>query len=97
MTALHWINEPLSTMLKGSDPCDQTGVDKILRQAHFLVLNDYVAKEFIHMFKYCSYSEKATYRVTEWVEAGVVGGTTTQNLLTQLCRLTQSALPELTL
>uniref|UniRef100_A0A8C8DAR3 Enolase 4 n=1 Tax=Oncorhynchus tshawytscha TaxID=74940 RepID=A0A8C8DAR3_ONCTS len=30
MAALHWIHESLNTILKGSDPCDQTGVDKIL-------------------------------------------------------------------
>lgn len=31
MTALQWINEPLSDMLKDLDPCDQAGVDHILR------------------------------------------------------------------
>ncbi|KAM4614959.1 enolase 4 [Polymixia lowei] len=30
MTALRWINEPLSNMLKGLNPCDQAGVDDIL-------------------------------------------------------------------
>ncbi|XP_067091781.1 enolase 4 [Osmerus mordax] len=30
IAALHWINDPLSTMLKGCNPCDQEGVDKIL-------------------------------------------------------------------
>ncbi|XP_071249230.1 enolase 4 isoform X2 [Salvelinus alpinus] len=30
MAALHWIHESLNTILKGSDPCDQTGVDKVL-------------------------------------------------------------------
>ncbi|XP_029926621.1 enolase 4 isoform X2 [Myripristis murdjan] len=30
MTALQWINEPLSEMLKDLDPCDQAGVDHIL-------------------------------------------------------------------
>ncbi|XP_036402648.1 enolase 4 [Megalops cyprinoides] len=30
-TALRWINEPLSTLLKGFEPRDQTGVDKVLR------------------------------------------------------------------
>eukprot|EP00063_Salmo_salar_P083402 XP_014058237.1 PREDICTED: enolase-like protein ENO4 isoform X1 [Salmo salar] len=30
MAALHWIHESLNTILNGSDPCDQTGVDKIL-------------------------------------------------------------------
>ncbi|XP_019902970.1 enolase 4 isoform X2 [Esox lucius] len=28
--ALHWIHESLSTILKGSDPCNQTAVDQIL-------------------------------------------------------------------
>uniref|UniRef100_A0A8C7L0F5 Enolase 4 n=1 Tax=Oncorhynchus kisutch TaxID=8019 RepID=A0A8C7L0F5_ONCKI len=40
MAALHWIHESLNTILKGSDPCDQTGVDKILRCASSLELCD---------------------------------------------------------
>ncbi|KAM6956608.1 enolase 4 [Aplochiton taeniatus] len=28
--AIHWINKPLSAMLTGFNPCNQTGVDKIL-------------------------------------------------------------------
>lgn len=31
LAALNWINDPLSSMLKGCNPCDQAGVDKILR------------------------------------------------------------------
>lgn len=31
MTAVQWINEPLSNMLKIQNPCDQSGVDRILR------------------------------------------------------------------
>ncbi|KAJ8418290.1 hypothetical protein AAFF_G00139990 [Aldrovandia affinis] len=30
LTALRWINESLCTMLKGFEPCDQAGVDKVL-------------------------------------------------------------------
>uniref|UniRef100_A0A671UPC5 Enolase 4 n=1 Tax=Sparus aurata TaxID=8175 RepID=A0A671UPC5_SPAAU len=30
MTAVQWINEPLSNMLKIQNPCDQSGVDRIL-------------------------------------------------------------------
>jgi hypothetical protein len=30
-TGLEWIKGPLSELLKGCDPCDQTGVDNILR------------------------------------------------------------------
>ena len=31
ITGLEWINGPLSELLKGLDPCDQMGVDNILR------------------------------------------------------------------
>ena len=31
MTAAQWINEPLNSMLKDQNPCDQSEVDQILR------------------------------------------------------------------
>uniref|UniRef100_A0A8K9V840 Enolase 4 n=1 Tax=Oncorhynchus mykiss TaxID=8022 RepID=A0A8K9V840_ONCMY len=45
MAALHWIHESLNTILKGSDPCDQTGVDKILRYASSLELCAQICKK----------------------------------------------------
>lgn len=31
MTAVQWVNEPLTNILKDQNPCDQSGVDHILR------------------------------------------------------------------
>ncbi|XP_071370895.1 enolase 4 [Centroberyx affinis] len=50
-TALQWINEPLSEMLKGLNPCDQTGVDQILSDffmARYLEEKDVREKEENH-------------------------------------------------
>ncbi|KAL0964393.1 hypothetical protein UPYG_G00323220 [Umbra pygmaea] len=48
MAALHWIHESLSTLLKGADPCNQTGVDQILSDffmARFLEYQDILNRE----------------------------------------------------
>uniref|UniRef100_A0A668AWP1 Enolase 4 n=1 Tax=Myripristis murdjan TaxID=586833 RepID=A0A668AWP1_9TELE len=47
MTALQWINEPLSEMLKDLDPCDQAGVDHILRYRINFFMARYLEKEEI--------------------------------------------------
>ncbi|KAJ8014171.1 hypothetical protein DPEC_G00037480 [Dallia pectoralis] len=39
--ALHWIHESLSTILKGSDPCNQTAVDQILSDFYMARFSEY--------------------------------------------------------